>query len=114
MGELETCLMRMVWTSACGLTPAEATDGLKGEVAYTTALTVLTRLWRKGQLTRLREGKAHRYTATTTEAEWIAGKMRAALESASDQDLALTRFVSSLNETDAAALRLLLQRNATT
>jgi predicted transcriptional regulator len=115
LGELELQLLRAVWRSERGVTPAEALEAVDGSVAYTTVLTVLTRLWQKELLVRSREGKAHRYSAALTEADWVAGRMRAALDSASDHELAISRFVGSLNASDTAALRALLkQRSART
>jgi predicted transcriptional regulator len=112
LGELELQLLRAVWRSANGLTPAEALEAVDGSVAYTTVLTVLTRLWQKELLIRSREGKAHRYTAAVTEADWVAGRMRAALETASDHELAISRFVGSLDANDTAALRSLLKQRS--
>ena len=56
IGELEHQLLTAVWQSETGLTPAEALDALDGSIAYTTVLTVLTRLWQKDLLHRAREG----------------------------------------------------------
>jgi predicted transcriptional regulator len=112
IGELEHQLLTAVWQSDTGLTPAEALDALGGSIAYTTVLTVLTRLWQKDLLRRSREGKAHRYEAAVSEADWVAGRMRAALDTASDHELAMSRFVGSLSTADAAALRALLKPRA--
>jgi predicted transcriptional regulator len=112
LGELELQLLRAVWRSENGVTPAEALDAVDGSVAYTTVLTVLTRLWQKDLLVRSREGKAHRYSAVLTEADWVASRMRAALDVASDHELAMSRFVGSLNARDTAALRSLLKQRA--
>jgi predicted transcriptional regulator len=113
IGELEHQLLTAIWKSDRGLTPAEALDALGGSIAYTTVLTVLTRLWQKDLLRRSRIGKAHRYEAAVSEADWVAGRMRAALEVASNHELAMSRFVGSLNAADAAALRALLKPRAT-
>jgi predicted transcriptional regulator len=113
IGELEHQLLTAVWQSDRGLTPAEALDALGGSIAYTTVLTVLTRLSQKGLLHREREGKAHRYKAAVSEADWVAGRMRAALDVASNHELAMSRFVGSLTAGDAAALRELLNNPKT-
>ena len=34
--------------SAAGATPREVKDALAGDLAYTTVMTILARLWRKG------------------------------------------------------------------
>ena len=110
MGELEHQLLQAIWRSQNGLTPAEALDALGSNVAYTTVLTVLTRLLQKDLLVRSREGKAHRYVAAVAEADWIAAKMRAALNAASDHRLAMSQFVGSLNSAEKAALRSVLRQ----
>ena len=112
LGELELAVLRAAWRSPAGLTPSEAVAELDGSLAYTTALTVLTRLWQKNLLSRKREGRAHRYTAVVVEADWIASKMRAALDVASDHNLAISRFVGSLTSDETAALRSLLAQRS--
>jgi predicted transcriptional regulator len=108
LGELELAVLRAAWRSPIGVTPSEAVAELQGSLAYNTALTVLTRLWQKNLLARKREGRAHRYTAVVVEADWIASKMRAALDAASDHNLAISRFVGSLTSDETEALRALL------
>ena len=110
MGELETELLRAVWRSRHGLTPAEALQALDGSVAYTTVLTVLTRLFQKELLVRTREGKAHRYEAAVGEADFVAGKMRAALNSASDHGLAMSHFVGCLSADEKTVLSEVLRQ----
>jgi predicted transcriptional regulator len=112
IGELEHQVLTAIWQSDRGLTPAETLDGLGGSIAYTTVLTVLTRLWQKDLLFRSREGKAHRYEAAVTEADLVAGRMRAALDTASNHELAMSRFVGSLSASEAEALRALLKPRA--
>ena len=53
---------RMSW-ACCGmttaaLTPGEVRDALGGDLAYTTVMTVLTRLFEKGLVTRTQQGRA--------------------------------------------------------
>jgi predicted transcriptional regulator len=112
LGELELAVLRAAWASPTGITPSNAVAALNGSLAYTTALTVLTRLWQKNLLSRKREGRAHRYTAVVVEADWIASKMRAALDVASDHHLAISRFVGSLTSDETDALRSLLDERS--
>ncbi len=109
IGELEHQLLTAVWQSERGLTPSKALETPDGSVAYTT---VLTRLWQKDLLRRSRDGKAHRYEAAVSEVDWVASRMRAALDVASNHELAMSRFVGSLDTDDAAALRALLKPRA--
>ena len=109
MGALEMEMLRAVWDAPAGLTATEAVDVLGGDLAHTTAMTVLTRLWQKKVVRREREGKAFRYVHAKTEAEWTVERMRAALDAASNRELAMTGFVRSLDEAEADALRTLLK-----
>lgn len=78
------------------------------DLAYTTVMTILTRLWQKGLVTRTRSGRAYAYEPAVTEAELTARKMRASLDSASDPKAALVTFVGSLTPQQARQLRGLL------
>lgn len=57
---LELEIMQVLW-EAGPCTVAEAQPRLRGELAYTTVQTMLNVLWRKGQVKRVREGRAFRY-----------------------------------------------------
>ena len=111
-GDLEAIVLRCVWAADKPLSPGEVREAIDADVAYTTALTVLTRLWEKGLLTRERDGRAYRYRAAMGEAAHAAGRMEAALAAASDRQAALGHFVDSLAPSDAAALRQLLDEGA--
>ena len=94
-------------------TVAEVSRNLTADgraLAYTTVMTVLSRLFEKGYLIRQREGKAYRYSAR--EAASIAGS----LVSKAAQDafgrfggLALSGFVETLTPEQRAVLVQLLQ-----
>jgi predicted transcriptional regulator len=108
-GDLESAVLRAVWASSEPVTPAEVRDLLGGGDAYTTVLTVLTRLWEKGLLARERRGKAHVYRAVVDEAELTAGQMEQRLRLANDRAAVLARFVDALDPDEAALLRRLLE-----
>jgi predicted transcriptional regulator len=78
--------------------------------AVTTVLTVLSRLERKGVVTRERNGRAHAYRAAASREDHVAELMREALGSAADTDAALARFVSAASPAEAAALRRALEK----
>lgn len=79
------------------------------ELAYTTWLTVLTRLERKGLLQRDRRGRAHTYTAVASREDHIAVLMRQALGQADDREAALQHFARSVTPAEAQALRRALE-----
>lgn len=107
-GDLEAMVLRCVWAADKPLSPGEVRDAIEADVAYTTAMTVLTRLWEKGLLTREKDGRAFRYRAAIGEAAHAANRMEAALGDVSDREQALTQFVGSLPPEDVAALRRLI------
>jgi len=82
-------------------------DGPRGELSYSTVVTIVSRLHAKGLLTRNRCGRGFTYTAVD-EAGLAASRMSRALGSGTDRDAVLSRFVSGLSERDARLLRDLL------
>jgi predicted transcriptional regulator len=109
-GDLEAAVLRAVWAAPQPVSAAQVRDALGGADAYTTVLTVLTRLWDKGLLDRERHGRTHRYRAVVGEAEVTADQMGHQLRQANDQAAVLSRFVDSLDPAEADMLRRLLQR----
>lgn len=60
--EREVDVMNVLWEHGA-LTVAEVHAGLGGVLAYTTVLSMLRTLERKKAVTRVKEGRAHRYAA---------------------------------------------------
>lgn len=110
-GALETAVLEQVWAEPSGLTPRQALERLDGELAYTTIMTILNRLWTKGLLEREREGRAYRYKPLVSQSELVALRMGEALEVAGDRQATLSRFVEELSDADEAMLRSLLRRD---
>lgn len=107
-GQLEDEVVATVAAADVALTPGEVLDRLGEELAYTTVLTVLTRLHQKGMLSRERAGRhAFAYALITPEVR-IARSMANALDGSPDRDLALARFVDTLAPGDIPVLRKLL------
>jgi len=79
----------------------------RGELAYSTVVTIMSRLHVKGLLARERAGRGFAYTPVD-EASLAAGQMSRALDGGADHDAVLTRFVSGLSGRDARLLRRLL------
>lgn len=108
MGALEDEIMAYLWATVEPATPAEVHQAIAPDLAYTTVMTVLSRLWAKELLTREAKGRGFAYTPVRTEAEHRAGEMRSTLDHSGDRDAVLSSFVASLNKTDAKMLRRLL------
>ena len=107
-GALETEVLGVLWAATGPLTPGEVNDELGAELAYTTVMTILSRLWKKGLAERVQHGRAYAYTAVLSESEFTTKKMTQALESSTDRASVLAGFVGSLSRRDVRQLRRLL------
>jgi predicted transcriptional regulator len=106
-GELERAIMAIVWAADGPVTGRAVVDELTRErpVAYTTVLTVMDRLVRKGMLTRQRKGRAHTYQAVTSRAGYTAELMARVLGSSDDRSAVLLHFVEQIPPDQAEALQ---------
>jgi predicted transcriptional regulator len=107
-GELEGDILAALWAAAEPLSPTEVQAAVPGELAYNTVHTILTRLYEKKLVERVRAGRSTVYRPTKDAAELAVIQMRAALGRGSDRGAVLQRFVTSLDAADEAALRALL------
>ncbi|MBR7503643.1 BlaI/MecI/CopY family transcriptional regulator, partial [Mycobacterium tuberculosis] len=73
--------------------------------------TVLTRLEKKGFVTRDRSVRPHRYIAVSTREDHVAELMTEVLSQAPDRQAVLARFLGTVTEADENTLRNLLGRN---
>jgi predicted transcriptional regulator len=110
LGELERAIMAIVWAVEGPLTGRVVVDELTQQrpVAYTTVLTVMDRLVRKGMLTRQRIGRAHTYQAATSRAAYTADLMASVLGSSDDRSAVLLHFVEQIPPDQAEALQAAL------
>jgi len=90
------------------LNAAEVQQGLSRPLTYSTVITTLGRLHTKGLLSRVRDGRSHRYAPVTDEAGMAGRRMRQVLDEHADHGAVLSRFVSELSGDDEATLRRLL------
>jgi predicted transcriptional regulator len=84
------------------------TDAGSGPLAYTTVVTILSRLHAQGLAERFRTGRVYAYQAINDPARLAAGRMRRVLDGESDRDAALASFVDTLSSRDERLLRELL------
>jgi predicted transcriptional regulator len=110
MGELEAVVMDVLWDAAEPLTPGQVHEVLSGErsLAYTTVMTILARLWRKGRLEREQRGRAYAYRPLLSREAYAASRMDEVLGGTKDRPLALSYFIAGLKPGDRARLRRLL------
>ncbi len=123
MGDLERAVMERLWATE---QPPIGDPGrewhtvrevhgflsAQRDVAYTTVLTVMDRLAKKGLVDRRRQGKAHGYRAVATRGAMTAGLMHEALAEfgRDDRATALVAFVGEATEEERTALRDALAR----
>ncbi len=108
VGALEAEVLAFLWKSPTAMTPGEVLEGSGLDLAYTTMMTILTRLWKKGLVDRERDGRAYAYRPRLDEADYGARSMKDVLGQASDRAAVLSRFVDKLPRKDVQALRKLL------
>lgn len=115
-GELSALVLDVLRHAEAALPPGDVRDRLTasgaGELAYTTVVTILSRLHAQGLVERYRTGRAYAYVAVTDTANLAARKMRKVLDSENDRDAVLTRFVDALSPDDERVLRELLGGDA--
>ncbi|WP_335342416.1 BlaI/MecI/CopY family transcriptional regulator [Polycladomyces zharkentensis] len=101
-GPLETRVMEVLWNKQSA-TVQEIVEELNDEknYAYTTILTILTRLTRKGMLDRIKEGRMHRYRPRYTKEEWVKKVTSQAVEGLLSDfgELAIAQFVDTVGST---------------
>jgi len=108
MGKLEAEVLGQLWAGKDAMTPGEVVDSLESPPAYTTVMTILTRLWKKGLAEREVRGRAFAYRPIFTEAEYTAQRMRTTLEGSSNRAAALSHFVGSLSKREERSLRRII------
>jgi predicted transcriptional regulator len=113
-GELEAVIMQLVWDHGTPVTVRELFDELRNEraIAYTTVMSTMDNLHRKGWLDRVKEGKAYRYVATASREEYSARLMNEALADGGNAEAVLTHFVTEMAGGDSELLRAVISRLA--
>jgi predicted transcriptional regulator len=106
-GELEAVIMDRLWDWGRPALVREVVDDLRDErgLAYTTVMTVMENLYRKGWLRRERDGRAWRYEPTGSRSGYTAALMNDALATTADHRTALAHFALQMSPHDAALLR---------
>lgn len=113
LGPLEAELLGALWESGTWRSAPELHDLLAASrpLAYTTVSTVLIRLWHKGHIERVRDGRAFAYRALRSREQYIAARMAGLLADLEDRPRALSWFLDFLEPGERAQLRRLLRRD---
>ena len=112
-GDLAQAILDLVGQAGAPVTPAQVRDALGRELAYTTVMTVMARLYDRGLLARKRSGRAYAYTVVGDPAQVTARRMHRILDVDADRAGVLARFVDGLTGEDEHLLRALLDQIAT-
>lgn len=107
LGPLEQRLLREIWARG-NATVRELLRDAHLNIAYTTVMTTLDRLYKKRLLRREADGRAFRYAPSVTQQELqraAAGQaIRQLLESSAASPLPLSYLVEAISEHDAQLL----------
>ena len=104
--------MELLWDAHQPLLVRDVVDLMHPQrvLAYTTIMTVLDNLHRKGWLDRVRDGRAWRYEPTGSRSGYTAALMSDALATSPDRRTALAHFVLQMSPHDAELLRQALDQ----
>lgn len=108
-GQLESAVMEVLWDHDDWMSTAQVRDALRRPLAYTTVLTILSRLWDKERLERTRVGRSFHYRTIRSREEDAADRMSEILLHVADRPEALTHFVEELAPRDRDELERVLR-----
>jgi len=99
--------MDLLWDGGRPVAVREVLDDLAPErpLAYTTVMTVLDHLHSKGFVRREKQGRAFRYSPTSTREEYAAGVLGEVLADTRDRGATLMHFVGRMSAAELAELR---------
>ncbi|MBP2364913.1 BlaI/MecI/CopY family transcriptional regulator [Pseudonocardia parietis] len=107
LGELEAAVMDVLWSvdASCRVREVRSHLAPARPLAYTTVMTVLDNLHRKGWVRRELEGRAYRYRPAASREEETARELRDLLDAHEDTETVLLHFARSVSERESAVLR---------
>ncbi len=107
LGELEAAVMDRLWAWNRPVVVREVLQDLQRDraIAYTTVMTVLDNLHRKGFAVRQKDGRAYRYRPALTREQHTARVIEQVLASSGDREAALLHFVEQMPAEEVRRLR---------
>ncbi len=113
-GALESAVLICLAAAGVPLTAAQVQAQLDRDLAYTTVMTTLSRLFDKRALVRTQQGRAYAYSlaggADGARANVTAHQMHRLLDEGADRAGVLSRFVADLSPADERMLAEFLRR----
>lgn len=113
LGDLERQVMEQLWATQQpqSVRDVHAVLVQHRDLAYTTVMTVLDRLAKKGLVHRTSVGRAYHYFPARSREQLVADVMHDALPGAeSDRTAALVAFVKGVSADEADAMRTALAK----
>ena len=117
LGTLEQSVMDRLWSWSRPVAVREVLEDLQRDrtLAYTTVMTVMDNLHRKGVLTREKNGRAYVYRPAVTRDKYTAAFMGDVLAGSANTTATLLYFLEQMPPAHVASLREALdehQKNA--
>jgi predicted transcriptional regulator len=112
LGDLEREVMEVMWTSPTSALTVRDVGEYFPDHAYTTILTVLSRLSAKGFLQEAKQGRLNTFTATASREDYITGLILEALSNTEDRQAALAHFAEALAPGDRSFFRKMFTRKS--
>ncbi|MGW3347888.1 BlaI/MecI/CopY family transcriptional regulator [Nonomuraea rubra] len=111
LGGLESAIMDRLWSYHRPALVRDVLEDLRRDrqIAYTTVMTVMDKLYKKGLLTRHPQGKAYLYETVISEDAYMAQQMREMLARSGNQAATLVHFLERLTPEESQALEAALQ-----
>jgi len=110
-GALGEEVLAALAAAAQPMTPAQVQAELGDDLAYTTVMTTLTRLYENGAVVRSKVGRGFAYALDgPPESRLAARRMRRVLDAEDDRAAVLARFVDELVPGDEQLLSAVLRR----
>jgi predicted transcriptional regulator len=112
LGDLERGVMEVFWASDdVSLTVREVATSFPDH-AYTTIMTVTSRLAAKGFLVESKVGRINHFRATASREVYITSLILDALSSTTDRQAVLARFAESMLPSDKSFLHKVFSRRS--
>lgn len=112
LGALEAAVMDVLWSVKSPLSVRGVLDALTGDraLAYTTVMTVLDNLHRKGYVERSMHSRAYLYHPALSRGQAAADAIRQVLNETTDPEAVLLHFASTATDDESKVLRSGLRR----
>lgn len=109
LGSLESRVMEILWALGGNSSVRDVCEKIETPRAYTTVMTTLERLFKKGLLSRQKSGRAFLYRTVITREEWNRRRAGSLMESFLNgprlsRELLLSTLLDAVGDHDAALL----------